>query len=129
MITKNGLQWSIRMSKIYIYCDGACRGNQHRKNVGGWGVYIQYKNHTKELSGRTINTTNNIMEMTAVIEALKALKRPCEVEIYSDSSYVVNTFEKGWIYNWQKNNWKTASKDPVKNQELWEELLRIGGNT
>ena len=92
---------------------------------GGWGSVLIYNEHKKEISGGSKETTNNIMEMTAVIEALKLLKRPCNVEIYSDSAYVVNAFEQGWIYGWQKNNWKTASKEPVKNKELWEELITL----
>ena len=79
----------------------------------------------KEISGGAQETTNNIMEITAVIEGLKLLKRPCEVEVYSDSAYVVNSFTNGWIYNWMKNNWKTASKEPVKNKELWQELYDL----
>ena len=79
----------------------------------------------EEISGGSKNTTNNIMELTAVIEALKQLKYPCEVDLYSDSAYVVNCFNQGWIYNWQKNNWKTASKEPVKNKEIWQELYDL----
>ena len=79
----------------------------------------------KEISGGTKQTTNNIMEITAVIEALKLLKRGCEVELYSDSSYVVNCFNNGWIYNWMKNNWTTSNKEPVKNKELWQELYEL----
>lgn len=92
---------------------------------GGWGSVLIYNEHKKEISGGSKETTNNIMEMTAVIEALKLLKRSCNVEIYSDSAYVVNAFEQGWIYGWQKNNWRTASKEPVKNKELWEELIAL----
>ena len=84
-----------------------------------------YKDNKKEISGNNPATTNNIMEITAVIEALKLLKFPCNVKVYSDSSYVVNCFIKGWIYNWQKNNWKTADKQPVKNRDLWEELYNF----
>ena len=84
-----------------------------------------YKENKKEISGGNPNTTNNIMEITAVIEALKLLKFPCNVKVYSDSAYVVNAFNNGWIYNWQKNNWKTADKKPVKNQELWQELYSL----
>ena len=84
-----------------------------------------YNEAKKEISGGANDTTNNIMEITAVIEALKMLKRECEVDLYSDSAYVVNAFNNGWIYNWIKNNWKTASKDPVKNKELWEELYNL----
>ena len=109
------------MEKVIIYTDGACSGNP---GPGGWGAVLMYKEHKKEFSGGCKNTTNNIMEITAVLEALNQLKYPCnsEVEIYSDSAYVVNAFNNGWIYNWKKNNWKTASKEPVKNKELWEEL-------
>ncbi len=92
---------------------------------GGWGTILIYKDTKKELNGRLSNTTNNVMEMTAVIEGLKALKKPCNVKIYSDSAYVVNAFLQGWIYNWQKNNWKTTNKEPVKNKELWEELYTL----
>ena len=84
-----------------------------------------YKENKKEISGGKKDTTNNIMEITAVIEGLKLLKYPCEVDLYSDSAYVVNCFNQGWIYNWQKNNWKTANKEPVKNKELWEELYNL----
>ncbi len=107
------------MEKVIIYTDGACSGNP---GPGGWGSILMYKENKKEISGGNPNTTNNIMEITAVIEALKLLKHECEVQVYSDSAYVVNAFNQGWIYNWKKNNWKTASKEPVKNKELWEEL-------
>ena len=79
----------------------------------------------KELSGASKDTTNNIMEITAVLDALKALKFPCEVDLYSDSAYVVNCFNQGWIYNWLKKGWKTAGGEPVKNKELWEELYSL----
>ena len=92
---------------------------------GGWGAILMYGENKKEISGAKEITTNNIMEITAVIEALKLLKEECDVDIYSDSAYVVNAFNQGWIYNWQKNNWKTAGKDPVKNRELWEELYSL----
>lgn len=92
---------------------------------GGWGAILMYEENKKEISGAMNDTTNNIMEITAVLEALKLLKEECNVEIYSDSAYVVNAFNQGWIYNWKKNNWKTASKDPVKNRELWEELYAL----
>ena len=89
---------------------------------GGWGAILMMDEHRKEISGYSKNTTNNIMEITAVLEAVKMLKYECEITIYSDSAYVVNAFKQGWIYNWKKNNWKTADKKPVKNQELWENL-------
>ena len=110
------------MQKVIIYTDGACSGNP---GPGGWGTILMYQGNKKEISGGKKNTTNNVMELTAVIEGLKLLKYPCEVELYSDSAYVVNAFEQGWIYNWVKNNWKTSGKEPVKNQELWEELYRL----
>lgn len=110
------------MDRVVIYTDGACSGNP---GPGGWGTILMYKDIKKEISGRNDNTTNNIMEITAVIEGLKMLKHECIVEIYSDSAYVVNAFNQGWIYNWQKNNWKTSGKEPVKNKELWEELYSL----
>ncbi len=110
------------MEKVIIYTDGACSGNP---GPGGWGTILMYQEKKKEISGGEKDTTNNVMELTAVIEGLKALKFPCEVDLYSDSAYVVNAFDKGWIYNWVKNNWKTAGKDPVKNQELWQELYAL----
>ena len=110
------------MEKVIIYTDGACSGNP---GPGGWGAILMYKDIKKEISGGKLGTTNNIMELTAVIEGLKLLKYPCIVNLYSDSAYVVNAFEKGWIYNWVKNNWKTAGKEPVKNQELWQELYGL----
>ena len=88
------------MEKVVIYTDGACSGNP---GPGGWGAILMYKENKKEISGAKKDTTNNIMELTAVIEGLKLLKYPCEVDLYSDSSYVVNAFLQGWIYNWLKN--------------------------
>ena len=110
------------MKEVTIYTDGACSGNP---GPGGWGAILMYNGKQKEISGAQKNTTNNIMEITAVLEALKLLKEECIVKVYSDSAYVVNAFNQGWIYNWKKNNWKTANKEPVKNQELWEELYRL----
>lgn len=107
------------MKNVIIYTDGACSGNP---GPGGWGAILMYEDVKKEISGAKENTTNNIMEITAVLEALKLLKVECNVKIYSDSAYVVNAFNQGWIVNWKKNNWKTSGKDPVKNKELWEEL-------
>ena len=92
---------------------------------GGYGAILMYKENKKEISGGKRDTTNNIMEMTAVIEALKLLKFECYVRLYSDSAYVVNAFNNGWIYNWRKNGWKTSNKEPVKNKELWEELYLL----
>ena len=110
------------MEKVTIYTDGACSGNP---GPGGWAAVLIYNENRKEISGAKKETTNNIMELTAVIEALKLLKYPCEVDLYSDSAYVVNGFNQGWIYNWRKNNWRTSSKEPVKNKEIWEELYNL----
>lgn len=110
------------MEEITIYTDGACSGNP---GPGGWGAILIYGNNKKEISGNSSNTTNNIMELTAVIESLKLLKRPCKVSLYSDSAYVINAFNQKWIYGWLKNNWKTSSKEPVKNKELWQELYNL----
>ncbi len=110
------------MEKVIIYTDGACSGNP---GPGGWGAILMYNGNKKEISGAKDNTTNNVMELTAALEGLKMLKYPCEVELYSDSAYLVNGFSQGWIYNWKKNNWKTASKEPVKNKEIWEEIYNL----
>lgn len=110
------------MDNIILYTDGACSGNP---GPGGWGAVLIFNGIEKELSGANPNTTNNVMEITAVIEGLKALKRPCNVNIYSDSAYVVNCFEKDWINNWIKNNWVNSKKEPVKNKELWLELYNL----
>lgn len=110
------------MDEVTIYTDGACSGNP---GPGGWGSILMMGENRKEISGGSADTTNNIMELTAVIEALKMLKRPCKVNIYSDSAYVVNAFEQKWIYGWIKKNWKTAGGDPVKNKELWQELYSL----
>lgn len=108
--------------KVIIYTDGACSGNP---GPGGWGAILMYKGAKKEISGGMKETTNNIMEITAVVEALKCLKVESEVQVYSDSAYTVNAFNQGWIYNWMKNGWKTSGKEPVKNKELWQELYAL----
>lgn len=110
------------MEEVIIYTDGACSGNP---GPGGWGSILMYKENVKEISGALNNTTNNVMELTAVIEALKLLKYKCNVKLYSDSAYVVNAFNQKWIYGWIKNGWKNASKEPVKNKELWEQLYEL----
>ena len=110
------------MEEVIIYTDGACSGNP---GPGGWGSILIYKENKKEISGGKKDTTNNVMELTAVVEALKLLKFKCKVSIYSDSAYVVNAFNQKWIYGWMKNGWKNASKEPVKNKELWQELYRL----
>ena len=110
------------MKKVEIFTDGACSGNP---GPGGWGALLRYNGHEKELWGGEVNTTNNRMEMTAVIEALKALKEPCDVTLTSDSQYVCNAITKGWAKKWQKNNWIKSDKSKAKNTELWEELLAL----
>lgn len=110
------------MEEVVIYTDGACSGNPGK---GGWGAILIFENVRKEISGAEKETTNNRMELTGPIEALKLLKRPCKVKLYSDSAYLVNAFSQGWIYNWQKNGWKTADKKDVKNRELWEEIYKF----
>ncbi len=110
------------MQKVIIYTDGACSGNP---GPGGWAAILIYGENKKEIYGGNKNTTNNIMELTAIIEGLKALKTECEVEIYSDSSYCINAFNQNWIYGWIKKGWKTSSGEAVKNQELWKELYSL----
>lgn len=110
------------MEKVEIYTDGACSGNPGK---GGWGAILIYGDVKKEISGAERETTNNRMELTAPIEALKLLKRPCDVTLYSDSAYLINAFKQGWIYNWQINGWKTADKKDVKNKELWEQIYEF----
>lgn len=110
------------MEEVTIYTDGACSGNP---GPGGWGAMLMYKGNKKEISGGKENTTNNVMELTAVIEGLKLLKFSCKVKLYSDSAYVVNAFVQKWIYGWIKNGWKNSSKEPVKNKELWQELYEL----
>ena len=110
------------MKKVDLYTDGACSGNPGK---GGYGGILIYNGIEKEYSGFEEETTNNRMELRAVIEGLKMLKETVELNIYSDSAYVVNAFLEGWIENWQANNWKTASKKPVQNIDLWQELLEL----
>ena len=105
-----------------IYTDGACSGNP---GVGGWGVVILMGDFFKEFSGAEPKTTNNRMELVATIMGLKALKEACNVNLYSDSAYVVNAFSQGWLDSWQKNNWRNSSNDEVKNKDLWEELFNL----
>lgn len=106
------------MNQVVIYTDGACKGNP---GPGGWGVLMQAGQHTKELFGGERETTNNRMELTAVIEALRALKRPCDVTLFLDSEYVRKGITE-WIHGWKAKGWKTSTKQPVKNVELWQAL-------
>ena len=108
------------MKTVTIYTDGACSGNP---GPGGWGAILAWQGHEKELSGGAAATTNNRMELTAVLTALALLKEPCVVELYSDSKYVVDAIEKGWLYGWQKKGWIKADKKPVLNVDLWQQLL------
>lgn len=108
------------MKEVIIYTDGAC---SHNPGPGGWAAVLLYKGHEKRISGFEPDTTNNRMELTAVLEALKALKEPCGVLVHTDSAYIHNAFEKGWIDRWLANGWKNASKQPVENQDLWKAIL------
>lgn len=113
---------STNLPVVVLYTDGACSGNP---GPGGWGAMLIWNGKKKEISGGEPNTTNNRMEMRAVIEGLKALNKPCHVKIHSDSALIINTFTKGWIETWQKKGWKKADKKPVENRELWEEMLNV----
>ena len=112
----------INMEKVEIFTDVACSGNP---GPGGWGAILRYNGVEKELSGGEANTTNNRMELSAVINALEALKEPCEVELYSDSQYVCNALNLGWAKKWRANNWMRNKKEPALNPELWERLLEL----
>lgn len=107
------------LKKVLIWTDGACSYNP---GPGGWAAILKYGEAEKILSGGKESTTNNVMELTAVVEGLNALKEKCDVDIHSDSAYVVNAIEQGWLRNWKNNGFRTADKKPVKNKELWEEL-------
>ena len=114
------------LKKVRLYSDGAARGNPD--GPGGYGAILQYTDktgnlHEKEISEGFVKTTNNRMELLGVIAGLECLRVPCEVDVYSDSKYVVSAFNENWVGNWQKNGWKTASRQPVKNKELWDRLL------
>ena len=108
--------------QVTIYTDGACSGNP---GPGGWGAILMYQEQKKELSGFEPETTNNRMELRAVIEAVRALKVSCVIKIHTDSAYVCNAFHQNWLNNWKANGWKTASKRDVENQDLWRELLDV----
>ena len=108
------------MKTVTIYTDGACSGNP---GPGGWGAILMYGQHRRELSGGEANTTNNRMELTAVIQALSLLKEPCIVDLWSDSKYVIDGLEKGWAKGWKARGWKKADKKPALNPDLWEQAL------
>ena len=110
------------MKTVTLYTDGACSGNP---GPGGWGAILEYMGHEKELSGGEDNTTNNRMELTAVIQGLSCLKEPCIVELYSDSKYVIDGLQKGWAEGWKKRGWIKADKKPALNPDLWERLLEL----
>ncbi len=110
------------MGKVEIFTDGACLGNP---GPGGYGVILRSNNNEKELYKGYKLTTNNRMELRAVIAGLSALKKPCEVSVYSDSKYVVQSIKEGWVYNWEKRGWKKADKKPAENIDLWQELLPL----
>ncbi len=111
-------------TQVQIYTDGACKGNP---GPGGWGTILLFKGKEKEISGGEKLTTNNRMELQAAIKGLEALKYPCGVQLFSDSAYLVNAFQKGWLKKWQMNGWKTSKKEPVENQDLWQKLLELSG--
>lgn len=110
------------MKQIEIYTDGACSGNP---GPGGWGAVLVYNGKEKELSGSEKETTNNRMELTAVIMVLNALNQPCKVKLTTDSKYVCDAINKGWVYSWRKNGWKKSDKKPALNVDLWKELLSL----
>ena len=112
------------MKKVIIYTDGACSRNPGN---GGWGCVLMYGQHIKELSGFVPDTTNNRMELHAAIQALGGLKEPCTVELYTDSAYLCNAFQLGWLKQWIRRGWKTAANKPVENEDLWRELLELTG--
>ena len=112
------------MKSLKIFTDGACSGNQSAENFGGWGAVLVYGEHQKELSGGEADTTNNRMELTALLRALEAVTKDGQnMEVYSDSSYLVNCFRKKWYQNWLDNGWRTAGKKPVENQDLWKAII------
>ncbi|MCL1853722.1 MAG: ribonuclease HI [Peptococcaceae bacterium] len=110
--------------RVSIYTDGACSGNP---GPGGWAAVLFWRDTKKEISGFAEETTNQRMELMAAIRGLAALKKPCGVDLFSDSAYLINAFQKKWLMAWQRNGWKNSKKEPVANQDLWEELLELAG--
>ena len=116
----------MRLKKeVTIYADGGCRGNGKDGAIGGYGAILIYGDNFKEIKKGFKSTTNNIMELTAVIDALLMLKEPCRVFLHSDSAYVVNAFKQNWVDKWVANGWKTSTKEPVKNRARWEKLIKL----
>ncbi|CAM3296961.1 ribonuclease HI [Rhodothermus bifroesti] len=113
---------NVHPKRVLIYTDGACSGNP---GPGGWAAILRFGHHEKVLTGAEPHTTNNRMELTAAIEALRALKESCDVELHTDSDYLVRAVEEGWLERWQQNGWRTASRKPVENQDLWQALLEV----
>lgn len=111
-----------KQKTIIMFTDGACSGNP---GPGGWGTILRFQGKERELSGGEPNTTNNRMELTAVLAGLRALKQPCTVELYTDSKYVADSIEKGWVFGWQKRGWLKADRKPALNVDLWQELLQL----
>ncbi|MBO5136469.1 MAG: ribonuclease HI [Clostridia bacterium] len=111
-----------KLKEVEIFTDGACSGNP---GPGGYGVILRYNGREKELSGGEAETTNNRMELTAAIEGLKALKESCKVTLYSDSKYLVDAVNEGWVYKWEENGWMRTKREPALNPDLWEELLAL----
>lgn len=110
------------MKEVILYTDGACSGNP---GPGGWGALLIWNGTEKELSGGEPDTTNNRMEMMAIIEGIRALREECHVKVHSDSALIINAFNQNWIGNWQKRGWRKSNKKPVENQDLWKEMLRV----
>lgn len=114
------------MKTVNIYTDGACSGNQNENNIGGWGCILEYGEAQKELHGGLVNTTNNVMELSALIAGLSALKeKGLNIRVFADSSYLINCFKEEWYVKWQQNGWKTSGKKDVENRELWEKLIEL----
>ncbi|MBF0543478.1 MAG: ribonuclease HI [Candidatus Riflebacteria bacterium] len=124
-MSSNIINTTQKLKEVAIFCDGACSGNP---GPGGWGTILRFGETEKELSGFQLYTTNNQMELTACINGLQSLKEPCKVIITTDSQYLVNAFNKGWLVQWKKNGWRTSGKTPVKNRDLWETLEKLCGN-
>lgn len=113
------------MKEVIAYTDGACSGNP---GPGGWAALLLYNGHEREITGSARETTNNRMELTAALRALQALREPCYVRLHTDSAYLARAFNEGWIENWKENGWKTSSKKPVKNKDLWKRILKAMAN-